>query len=255
MTPKEAGMPKWNDFLTERDKLVFAKAGFGAVGGFGHRPVVVVVDVSYGFCGERPMPILESIEEWHSSCGHEAWDAVARIAELTEAARLKRVPVIYTTGPEVRDNFQLGRWVDKTPSAIQLAHPRFNEIVTPIAPVNSDLVILKSKPSAFFGTDLTSYLIDLQADTVITCGTTTSGCVRATVVDGFSYNYRMIVVEECTFDRGEASHWINLFDMHQKYADVTPLAEVIDYFETLDDAGLASPVTHSRSDDTLSLHR
>jgi maleamate amidohydrolase len=230
-------MPRWNEFLTERDKLVFEKAGFGALGGFGNRPVVLVIDVSYGFCGEHPMPILESIEEWHASCGHEAWDAVDRIAQLIDAARSRRIPVIFATAPEgpVGDEFRLGRWRDKNPSSSQQSYARFNEIVAPIAPRELDLVILRSKPSVFFGSELTSYLIDLRADTIITCGVTTSGCVRATVVDGFSYNYRMIVVEECTFDRGEASHWINLFDMHQKYADVTPLAEVLDYIETLDD--------------------
>jgi nicotinamidase-related amidase len=192
--------------------------------------------VSYGFCGERPMPILQAIDEWHSSCGEEAWDAVDNIVRLIAAARNKRIPVIYATAPDgpVDDEFRLGRWLDKNQSSTQQSYPRFNEIVAPIAPRERDVVILRSKPSVFFGSELASYLVDLQADTIITCGVTTSGCVRATVVEGFSYNYRMIVVEECTFDRGEASHWINLFDMHQKYADVTPLAEVLDYIDTLD---------------------
>jgi maleamate amidohydrolase len=230
-------MPRWNDFLTDRDKLVFEKGGFGARGGFGDRPVVLVIDVSYGFCGEHPKPILEAIDEWHSSCGQEAWDAVDRIVQLIDAARNKRIPVIYATAPDgpIDDEFRLGRWLDKNPSSSQQSYARFNEIVAPIAPRERDLVILRSKPSVFFGSELASFLIDLQADTIIACGVTTSGCVRATVVDGFSYNYRMIVVEECTFDRGEASHWINLFDMHQKYADVTPLSDVLDYVEALDD--------------------
>lgn len=230
-------MPRWDDFLTDRDKLVFEKGGFGARAGFGKRPVVLVVDVSYGFCGERAKPILEAIEEWHSSCGEEAWDAVDRIAQLIAAARSKKIPVIYATAPDgpIDDEFRLGRWLDKNPASCQQSYPRFNEIVAPIAPRERDLVILRTKPSVFFGSELISYLVDLRADTIITCGVTTSGCVRATVVDGFSYNYRMIVVEECTFDRGEASHWINLFDMHQKYADVIPLEEVVDYIEALDD--------------------
>jgi nicotinamidase-related amidase len=234
-------MPGWDEYLTERDKLVYAKAGFGARGGFGKHPVVLVIDVSYGFCGERPLPILESIEQWHSSCGDEAWVAVARIKELLQAARSKGIPVLYSTGPDtpLRDELRFGRWLDKNPDSNQ-DYARFNEIVAPIAPQESDPVILKSKPSAFFGSELISYLVELGADTIIACGTTTSGCVRATVVDGFSFNYRMIVVQECTFDRGEASHWINLFDLHQKYADVIPLDEVLEYFASLDDGLFAT---------------
>jgi len=79
----------------------------------------------------------------------------------------------------------------------------------------------KVRPSMFFGTALAAYLTSLRVDTVLVCGCTTSGCVRATVVDAFSYSYKTIVVEECTFDRSAVSHKVNLFDMHQKYADGT----------------------------------
>jgi nicotinamidase-related amidase len=95
-------------------------------------------------------------------------------------------------------------------------------------------VIEKHKPSAFFGTMLEGYLAQLEADSVITCGVATSGCVRATVVDGFSFNRRMIVVEECTFDRGQATHWINLFDMDMKYADVVTLEQTLSHLDSLE---------------------
>jgi maleamate amidohydrolase len=104
-----------------------------------------------------------------------------------------------------------------------------NTIVPLIAPREHDIVIRKYKPSVFFGSMLAGFLADLQADSIIACGGTTSGCVRATVVDGFSYNYRMAVVEECTFDRGQASHALSLFDLHQKYADVVSLKETVDF--------------------------
>ena len=84
-------------------------------------------------------------------------------------------------------------------------------------------------PSPPWGTPLAGHLNYLGVDTLITCGESTSGCVRASVVDGCTYRYRMIVVEEGVFDRHEAAHAINLFDMHQKYADVVPLAEVLEY--------------------------
>jgi hypothetical protein len=97
----------------------------------------------------------------------------------------------------------------------------------------ADIVIKKQKPSGFFGTNLTSYLTLLGCDSVIVVGTTTAGCVRATVVDAFSLNYRVILAEEGCFDRSEASHAVSLCDMHAKYADVLPTAEILSYFEQL----------------------
>ena len=104
-----------------------------------------------------------------------------------------------------------------------------NDFPDMIKPQPDDIVIQKGKPSAFFATPLASYLVELGVDSLIVVGTTTSGCVRASVVDGCTYRYRMIVVEEGVFDRHEAAHAINLFDMHQKYADVVSLAEVLEY--------------------------
>jgi nicotinamidase-related amidase len=105
--------------------------------------------------------------------------------------------------------------------------------VAEIAPQPRDVVIGKLKPSAFFGTPLASYLLELKVDTLIVCGTTTSGCVRASVLDAFSLGYRVAVVEECTFDRGEVSHAINLFDMNAKYADVVSLEATTGYLRGL----------------------
>ena len=95
------------------------------------------------------------------------------------------------------------------------------------------MVIRKDKPSVFFGTPLMSYLHELQVDTLLVTGTTTSGCVRATVVDAFSYNFKVVVVEECVFDRGQASHQVNLFDMQAKYADVVSLEDALRYLDKL----------------------
>ena len=108
-----------------------------------------------------------------------------------------------------------------------------NEIVAMIAPGPKDIVIKKQKPSGFFGTNLASYLTLLGCDSVIVVGTTTSGCVRATVVDAFSLNYRVVLAQEGCFDRSEASHAVSLCDMHAKYADVVPTAEILSYFEQL----------------------
>ena len=102
-------------------------------------------------------------------------------------------------------------------------------------PPAADLVIGKLKPSAFHGTPLRSHLTLLGADSLVICGTTTSGCVRASVIDAFSYNLKVSVIEECVFDRGQASHKINLFDMAMKYADVISLKETVDYIRGLPD--------------------
>jgi nicotinamidase-related amidase len=107
------------------------------------------------------------------------------------------------------------------------------EIVDEVAPLPGEAVLRKAAPSAFFGTLLTAHLHALGADAIILAGEATSGCVRATCVDARSYRYNVTVVEECVFDRHEAVHAINLFDMHQKYADVLGIDEVVAHLEGL----------------------
>src|SRR5260370_9430276 len=105
-----ASEPIWNQFLTERDKAVFAAAGYGARAGFGERPAVVVVDVNYNFTGDRSEPILESIKRWRNSCGEDGWAAIPPLQKLVAAARHKRIPVIYSTGTPRPANSDAGGW-------------------------------------------------------------------------------------------------------------------------------------------------
>jgi nicotinamidase-related amidase len=230
--------PIWNQFLTERDKQVFGNAGYGARQGFGKRPAVLVIDVNYNFCGERPEPILESIKRWRNSCGEDAWVGIAAIQKLLAAARAKGLPVIYSTGTRRDDNWDAGSWSWKNSRnhervATVKTNLDGNTIVAEIAPQPQDIVIAKLKPSVLHGTPLRSFLTLLGADSLLVAGTTTSGCVRATVVDAFSDNYRVSVVEEGCFDRAQASHALSLCDMHAKYADVVKLAEVLAFINTL----------------------
>jgi nicotinamidase-related amidase len=231
----------WDEFLTDRDKKVFEASGYGARAGFGKRPALLIVDVNYGFVGDKSKPILESIKRWMNSCGEEGWKAVAVIKRLLLAARAKGLPVIYTTGVRRDDNWDQGSWAFKNtrvntdymglnPSAL-----KGNIIVADIAPGPKDIVIGKQKPSAFFGTPLAGYLVHLQCDSVLVTGTTTSGCVRATAIDAFSYNYRVAVIEDGCADRSQASHAVNLCDMNAKYADVVKSDEVLDYIRGLPD--------------------
>jgi len=214
--------PIWDRFLTPRDREAFAAAGYAAPMGFGQRPALMIVDVSYNFCGDRPEPLLKSIAKWRNSCGEDAWRAITHIRRLIDACHGRGFPIFYSTNTRRPDGFDAGAWRWK--NAREFEDPehdiKSNDIVAEIAPSPQDVVIYKTKPSAFFGTPLISFLIDLKVDTLVVCGVSTSGCVRATVIDAFSNNLRVQVVEEGCFDRSEASHAINLCDMNAKYADV-----------------------------------
>ena len=161
------------------------------------------------------------------SCGEEAWDAIPHIQRLLQAARTAGVPVIHITGlPDVllvcgRERMVVGRGSDVEQRREQFA------IVPEVGPTDDELVLRKSAPSAFWGTILPGVLTQAGIDSLIVTGQSTSGCVRATVVDACSNRYRVVIPEECVFDRTQASHAINLFDMHQKYADVKSTDEVI----------------------------
>ena len=234
----------WNDFLKERDKKVFEKSGFGAEAGFGERPALLVIDVSYNFCGDKREPILESINRFHNSCGEYAWDSLPHIRSLIDKCHEKTIPVIYTTGTVREDGWDAGGWAwknsrtdeDVTAPEISGFNRDGNEIMDEIAPSPQDIVIYKHKPSAFYGTPLSGFLNDLGADSLMVTGTTTSGCVRASVIDAFSSNYRVAVVEEGCFDRSQASHAINLSDMLAKYADVVTTDQAISNLDNLNDA-------------------
>jgi maleamate amidohydrolase len=227
----------WERFLTERDKAVFEAAGYTDPAGFGKRPALLVIDVAWAFCGDRPEPILESIKRWRRSCGAESWDAVARIKVVLEKAREVGVPVIYTTGGYRSDNWDMGSWRWKNSRSkenpAETSELYEHEIVTDIAPQPTDIVILKQKPSAFFGTGLLSYLVMLGCDSVIIMGTSTSGCVRATAVEAFSNNFRTALVEDGCFDRSEVSHAVTLCDLNAKYADVVNSTDVLAHLDSI----------------------
>ena len=230
-------MATWDDILTPRDKEVFALSGFGKNAGLGQRPALLIIDVNYNFTGDKPEPILESVKRFRTSCGEEGWQGVHHIRELLAEARKKHLPTFYTTAEENRSNtVTIGGWAAKSNRSTEDMTDQWekaNQIVEEIAPQPGDIVVHKQKPSAFFGTPLMSMLTEVRADTLLITGTTTSGCVRASVIDAFSYNLKVSVIEECVFDRGQASHKINLFDMAMKYADVIPLKEALDYIRGL----------------------
>jgi len=220
-------MAVWDDVLPEIDRLVYEKGGWGKPRPRGEKPVILVIDAMYTFTGDRPEPILDSIDKHWTSCGEISLDGVSAIAALLEVARAQEIPVIYTVMEQRRDGFDrapqdrgASKRSEKLPTDMIGSYA--NEVVAEIAPAPEDIVITKPKPSAFFGTPLVSYLTYLGADSVILTGCVTSGCIRAAAVDAASYNYRVVVPQECVWDRGILAHKANLFDIQMKCGDVEP---------------------------------
>ena len=147
--------------------------------------------------------------------------------------------MIYSTGDARKDNWDAGGWSwknSRTAEAVRrVSNSRDpNEIVERISPQEQDIVIRKQKPSAFFGSNFASYVNLLGCDSLVMAGCTTSGCVRASVIDEASnFNIRSIVVEDGCFDRSQVSHAVTLFDLHCKYADVIMSDEVLEHVEGL----------------------
>lgn len=232
MTRAEPSLvPHWRTVLPAPDRDVFSRAGYGRPGRRGHRPAVLVVDATYQFVG-LPLPIRESMATYPSSCGQAAWDAMAGTAAVLQAARQSRVPIFYLAGGAAADVDRYQPRQDKHPAASM--QPRdAGVIVDPVRPHNGDVVLSKAKPSAFFGTPLLSLLVYARVDCVVITGGTTSGCIRATATDAFSSGLSAIVVEDATFDRAHLTHAVSLFDLNQKYADVQPSTQVVDYLTSL----------------------
>jgi maleamate amidohydrolase len=228
----------WDAYLTPQDKIVDATRSRGRFG-FGRRPALLLVDLYRAVFGDGPVALPEAMTDWPSSCGLAAWEAVPHIQRLLGAARNAQIPVFYSTDMDMHATPMLS-WSRAragrvhVPDSPEMAarRPRMNEIIDEVAPLPGELVIRKAAPSVFAGTPLLGQLVARGIDTILVGGESTSGCVRAAVVDGCTQRFNMIVAEECVFDRTEASHAINLFDMHQKYADVLPVEEIIAHLQT-----------------------
>lgn len=215
----------WEGIIGEEEQKAYRAAGFGEPSGWGRKPALLIIDVQYRTVGTKPMPFWEAVKEFPTSCGEVGWNAVRAIEPVLATFRQRTWPVLY---PHVAPKraYDGGRLADKVPAIMQVSAKGY-DFVEEIAPRETDILVPKKHPSAFFGTALTSHLIDLGVDTLVVTGCTTSGCVRGTVVDAFSYNFRVVVPEECVYDRSAVSHAVNLFDMSEKYADVAPVEEVL----------------------------
>jgi maleamate amidohydrolase len=219
-----SGALDWRTVHPAADRRIYQAAGYGRPSRPGVRPAVVVIDTTYQFVG-RPLPILDSMAYYPSSCGIAAWNSLAGAEVVLDAARRHAVPVFYTVGGAAAEIDRLQQRQHKHPGATEQP-PDAGEIVEIVAPAVGDIVLPKTKPSAFAGTPLLSLLVYARVDSVILTGGTTSGCVRATATDAFSLGLSVIVVEDATFDRSQLSQAVSLFDLDQKYADVRSSVDV-----------------------------
>lgn len=209
----------WEPFLSERDKEHDKLWGKTELSGFGSKPALILIDIYYSVLGTERQPIFESMKSWPSSTGLEGWAAVDKTAELLAVARESGIPVVHVKGLDSG----IKPWIHRKRGASLMTPEKRKkgmEIVAEVAPIDGEVVIEKTAPSGFQGTPLAFHLQSLGIDTLIVCGETTSGCVRASVVDAATARFKVGVVADCVFDRTEASHFMNLYDMHQKYADV-----------------------------------
>ncbi|MHA1677089.1 MAG: isochorismatase family protein, partial [Candidatus Njordarchaeales archaeon] len=213
--------------FSKTDEKIIEITGYGAKRGFGHSPALIIIDAQKMYVGVDK-PILESIKIYHLSIGKRAWRAIERIKNLLDIARIKKVPVFYTVDFVPIEELQFSNFARKRirfEEKRELPKDR-NRIVDMIKPQNNEIIIYKRYSSALFGSPLISFLNSLNCDTLIVVGFVTSGCVRAFVFDASSYNFNVVVVEDCVADRFTLSHEVNLFDMNCKYADVVDSEEV-----------------------------
>jgi len=213
----------WKDIVTPDDLEIYSH--YRRKTFVGPAPALLAIDLYELAYRGGAKPPVELVKTYPSACGRYAYEAIEPTKRLFAAARAAGLPIFYSTGDmrsESRPGF-VGATKRVKPSidaADYAIRPEFK-------PQKGDVVITKQRASAFYGTPLAAHLTQLGVQTLIVCGESTSGCVRASAVDGYSHGYHVVLVEECCFDRSALSHKVNLFDMHHKYADVMHVDEVI----------------------------
>jgi nicotinamidase-related amidase len=214
--------------MSDDTREVYERARLGQSVTPGSRPAVLVVDFSRGFTDPE------------STMGSDLTEEVGATNRLLAAARERRIPVIFTTiGFEA--NLKDGSlWLQKAPGLAELqVGGKWVEIDPRLERREDEVVILKKGASAFFGTNLPSVLVSENVDTLVLCGATTSGCIRATAVDLLQYGYPTLVPRECVGDRARAPHEANLVDIQAKYADVVSVEDALSYLERV--GGMSAP--------------
>jgi maleamate amidohydrolase len=202
--------------MTDENELdIYRRQGMGQTIGIGVAPALVIVDFVVGFTDPRHFG------------GGNIGPAIERTVALLALARARGWPVVHTRVVYADDGSDCGGFTVKIPALRGLTETSpLSQIVAELTPRAGEMVLRKHNASAFFGTELAGWLAGRRIDTLLVSGCTTSGCIRATVVDSCSHNFRTIVVSDCVGDRALAPHAANLFDMGQKYADLMTLDDI-----------------------------
>jgi maleamate amidohydrolase len=216
----------WKDLVN--DELLEIYSAYKRKIFVGPKPAILAIDLYKKAYQGGNRPVIEVNREFSGSCGENAWKAIPPTQALFTAARRAGIPIIYSTRhADTSGVHSTNRNVGHGDSEDVYA------IKEEFAPQPGDLVIYKERASAFFGTPLVAHLRRLGVESLIICGESTSGCVRASTVDAYSYAFHNTLVEECTYDRSMLSHKVNLFDLHHKYADVMHVADVVAHLDKL----------------------
>ncbi|MCS6931336.1 MAG: isochorismatase family protein [Acetobacteraceae bacterium] len=191
------------------DLEVYARQGFGQRAGLGAAPALLIVDFVNGFADPAVFG------------GGNIREAIAATVPVLAFCRGRGIPVAHTRVVYAADGSDGGIFARKAPGLLRLTEESpLSQIVPELAPAPGELVVRKLSASAFFETPLSSWLRLKRVDTLLVAGCTTSGCVRASVVDSLQHNFRTVVLTDCVGDRAPGPHEANLFDMGQKYADL-----------------------------------
>jgi maleamate amidohydrolase len=219
----------WKDVIPEADLQLYA--GWRRETFVGPRPALLAIDLYDLVYRGGAKPPIELNDSYPNTCGVFAHRTIEPTKRLFAAARRAGIPIFYCT-QETRPNNR-PKGAVSTRNQRPRPGPDGYAIYHEFTPEPSDVVIWKQRASAFQGTPLFSHLSILGIQSLIVCGESTSGCVRASVVDAYSNGFHISLVEECTFDRAELTHKVNLFDMHHKYADVMHMDEVAAHLDGL----------------------
>jgi maleamate amidohydrolase len=215
--------------MSDETREIYERARLGQSVTLGAHPAVLVVDFSRGFTDPE------------STMGSDLTWEVEATSRLLGAAREREIPVIFTTigfEPNLRDG---ALWLEKAPGLGELIiGGKWVEIDPRLERREEETVILKKGASAFFGTNLPSILVSQGVDTIVLCGATTSGCIRATAIDLLQYGYPTLVPRECVGDRAQEPHEANLVDIQAKYADVVSVEDALSYLESVKKAGAST---------------
>jgi len=218
----------WKDVIPPEDLLTYRS--FRRELYVGRRPALLAIDLYNVVYRGGPKLPHEMLDEFPMSCGKYAWDAIEPTKKLFAGCRAAGIPVVYTTSARAKSKlYATARNVNA-----RKFQPDDYAIFEAFTPQPDDLVITKERASGFYGTALTAFLVQAGCDSVIVCGESTSGCVRASVLDAYSNGFHTVVVEDCCYDRAVLTHKVNLFDMHHKYADVMSVDEVLSHLTQIE---------------------